>query len=166
MISPELLRRYQFFAGLDYELIKMLASAADEKHVEAEHTFFKEDEVIEYIYLVIEGAVSIVIPVPSRSTKHSVSEQLMGEMSLEDVTISTVGTGDVFGWSGLVKPHIATAGAKALTPVRVVAFDCKTLREMFEEEPEFGYAIIQKAAQVIGSRLRDLRIESLSALMS
>ncbi|MEJ2263225.1 MAG: hypothetical protein P8X95_07250, partial [Anaerolineales bacterium] len=70
--------------------------------------------------------------------------------------------GDLFGWSGLVSPHKATASAKALDACLVLSFDCKELFKVFEEDCRFGYLMIQKAAQVIGERLRDIRIESLA----
>ncbi|MGD2157974.1 MAG: hypothetical protein PVG32_13955, partial [Anaerolineales bacterium] len=62
-----------------------------------------------------------------------------------------------------VPPHKATASAKAQTDCRVITFDCDKLLDVFVEDCEFGYTMAQKAAQVIGQRLRDIRIESLSA---
>ena len=79
------------------------------------------------------------------------------------MVVSTVGTGDIFGWSGLVPPYKATAGTKALTPCRVIAVGSKELRAVFEQDYKFGYVMTQKAAQVIRDRLRDLRIESLAS---
>jgi CRP-like cAMP-binding protein len=74
----------------------------------------------------------------------------------------TVSPGDVFGWTGLVPPFIATAGAKTLTPCRIIAFDTKELMEKFEDDCRFGYVMTQKAAQVMRDRLHDMRIESLA----
>jgi hypothetical protein len=38
MVSPELIRRYPFFAGLDYDQLVKLAKVAQEYKVEAGHT--------------------------------------------------------------------------------------------------------------------------------
>ena len=147
MVSPELLRRYPFFAGLDMDQITILAKAAEEMRVEEGHYFFHEGDELDHFYLMVEGAVAIVIELPEQD---------------KEVVISTIGPGEVFAWSGLVPPHQATASGKAMTSCRVVAFDCRELREEFEKDCRFGYLMMQKAAQVIRQRLRDTRIQSLA----
>jgi CRP-like cAMP-binding protein len=166
MISPELLRRYPFFAGLSHEHLVALANAAEEISVEAGHTFFQEEDKLDCFYLLVKGSVSIGIPVPDQAAKQNVSGQLLGEIKTKDVSISTVGTGDLFAWSALIPPYTATASGTALTDCQVVAFDAGKLLKLFEEQPDFGYLMSVKAGQLIRERLRDLRIESLSTYMS
>lgn len=162
MVSPELLRHYPFFAGLDHENLLTLAKVADEVPVEACHYFFQEGDELNTLYLIIEGAVAIVVKVPDRDFKQPVADQLTGNFKTKDITVSTVGTGDVFAWSALIPPNESTASAKAITSCRVIAFDCEELRSKFNEDFRFGYVIAQKTAQVIRERLRDMRIESLA----
>jgi CRP/FNR family cyclic AMP-dependent transcriptional regulator len=162
MISPEIIRRYPFFAGLDNDQIVSLAKLAKEKQIEAGSYIFREDDQLGEFFLLLEGAVEIVIEVPDRDAEQPVSEQLAGKIKTKDVTVSTVGNGEVFGWPGLIPPHEANASAKALTDCRVVAFDCEDLLESFEENPRFGYKLTLRAAQVMRERLRDMRIESLA----
>jgi len=162
MISPEYIRRYPFFAGLSTDQINTLAQVAEEQIVETEHFFFHEDVKLSHFYLAVEGAVAIVFELPERDVDHSISDQFMRKLKTKDVVISTVGPGDVFGWSGLIPPFTATAGAKALTPCRVIAFDREEIMAIFEKDVNFGYLMTQKAAQVIRDRLRDFRIESLA----
>ncbi len=164
MVSPELIRRYPFFAGLNYQHIVTLAKVADEQSVETGHYFFHEGDEMGHFYLVVEGAVAVIVEVPDQDVAHEISGQLTGKLKTRDVTVSTVGTGDVFGWSGLIPPYQSTAGAKAIMPCRVLVFDCRELRPIFEEDCRFGYVMTQKAAQVIRERLRDTRIESLADL--
>ena len=162
MVSPELIRRYPFFAGLDYDHIVKLSKVADEESVETGHCFFHEGDELAAFYLVLEGAVAIVLEIPNHSVEQKIAGQLTGELTTKDVTTSTVGTGDIFGWSGLIPPHAATASAKAITPCRVIEFDCEELCKIFEEDCHFGLVMAQKGAQVIRERLRDIRIESLA----
>lgn len=164
MVSIELLRRYPFFAGLIQENMAALARVGDEIAVETDHFFFHEDDEMDCFYLILEGAVAIVFELPAQGVKHTISEQFARNMKTRDVTISTVASGDVFGWSGLVPPHYATAAAKAITPCRIVAFNCKELLPMFEQDCRFGFLMAQKSARVISDRIRDLRIESLASL--
>jgi CRP-like cAMP-binding protein len=164
MVSIELLRRYPFFAGLSQENMAALARVADEISVETNHYFFHEDDDLDCFYLILEGAVAIVFELPAQDVKHTISEQLARNMKTRDVTISTVGSGDVFGWSGLVPPHYATAGAKAITPCHIVSFNCKKLMPLFEQDCQFGFLMVRKSARVIRDRLRDLQIESLASI--
>ena len=165
MISPQLIRRYPFFAGLSHEQIVILANAASELNVEANHYFFHEGDILNNFYLVVEGAVAIVIEVPDQNVKHKVSDQLTGTLQTSDVVISAVGPGEVFGWSAFVPPHHATTSGKATTPCRVVVFDRHELVKVFNEDCEFGYVMMQKVAQITRDRLHDIRIESLAHII-
>ena len=163
MISPELIRRYPFFAGLNHDYVGTLAKLADEASVEPGHCFFGEGDEVNKLYLVLEGAVAIVIAVPDRERKQSLSRQLTGKLITKDITVSTVGSGGVFAWSALIPPHKATASAKALTPCRVLALDCEKLRPIFDEDRNLAYLMTLKAAQIVRERLHDTRIETLAA---
>jgi len=162
MVSPELLRRYRFFAGLSNNNLVSLAKVANDEKYEAGHLFFHEGSKLETFYLVLEGAISINISIPDPSVEQELSGQLTSSLITKDVTVSTVGTGDVFGWSALIPPTFSSAKAKAMTHCHVIAFDCTKLFRLFEQDCEFGYLMIQKAAQIIRDRLRDLQIESLA----
>ena len=162
MISPELIRRYPFFAGLNHDYVGTLAKVADEVSVEAGHCFFREGDELKKLYLVVEGAVGLVIQVPDRDKEQPLSGQLTGKLTTKDITVSTVGTGGVFGWSALIPSHEATAGAKALTPCRAIALDCEELRTVLEQDRNLAFSMTLKAAQIVRGRLRDICIETLA----
>ncbi len=148
MVSPELLRRYPYFGGLSIEQIAVFAKAAKEKEVEKDYFFFKEDDQLDSIYLLLEGEVGIVTEVPRKSLF---------------VQSSSIVSGDVFGWSGLVPPHKATASAKAISACKVIEFDAATLRQKFQDDCSLGFLMMQRTAAIIRERLKDLRIESLAS---
>jgi CRP-like cAMP-binding protein len=164
MISTELIRRYPFFAGFSHDQLGALAKVADEMTVEAGYYFFREGDELNTYYLVIDGTIAIVIGIPDRDVEQSLTGQLKDDLIYKDITASTVGVGDVFGWSALIPPHASTASAKAATFCRVVAFDSKKLRPILEADDYFAYLMTLKAAQIIRSRLRDKRIESLAEI--
>ncbi len=165
MISPELLRRYPFFAGLSVNQLTLLAQAAEEKEVEAGNYLFREGEPLQKMFLTVAGNVDIVMELPAQNVSHKVSEQLLGEMKTDDVVVTTVGPGEIFGWSALLPPHEATASGKTTTDSQVVVFDGPTLMQKFVEDPAFGYVMTQKVASVMRERLKALRIESLAGLI-
>ena len=162
MISPELLRRYPFFAGLHHAEIETLAKVGSDVAFEPEDRFFDEGDELHDFWLVTEGDVAIVMKVPDREHAQGIAGQLTGDLITKDVTVTTVGPGEVFGWSALVPPSDASAGAKAVTPGRALIFDCRSLGAAFEGDWRFGFLMSQKAAQVMRERLRDMRIESLT----
>ena len=162
MVSNELLRRFPFFAGLSHDHLNTLSKISDEVKTESDHYFFHENEKLNCVYLILEGSVGIVFRLPQRNVQHKISEQFARDLRSEDVIISTLGLGDVFGWSGIIPPFEATAGAKSLTPTKVIAIQGDELAKLFEDDCRFGYLMTQKAAQVIRDRLHSLRIETLA----
>jgi CRP-like cAMP-binding protein len=127
--------------------IVFLADAADEIAVEAGHIFFHEEDMLDNCYLLLEGKVAILIELPEKN---------------RDIVTSEVREGDMFGWSGLLPPYVATAATRAEEPCRVIVFDCRAIRNKFEEDHLFAYVMTQRMAQVMRDRLQGMRIESLA----
>ncbi len=164
MISPELIRRYQFFADFNMDQVVLLASAANESQVEAEQYIFNEGEELNQFYIVQDGKVAILIDRPNPDVIQPTSLQLTGKFIETQTVVSTICPGELFGWSALVPPHAATSSAKTLVTSKIIAFDCQELQREFENDRQFACLMMQKMAQVIRDRLRDMRIESLSVL--
>ncbi len=166
MISTELLRRYPFFAGFNREQIDDLARVAKEEAVKAGHQFVYEGKRLTNFYLVLEGRVGIIIMVPDREIEQSLTRQITNNLITQDVTVSTVGEGEVFGWSAIVPPNLSTANVKALTSCRVLVFNYQELRPIIDQDCCFGHLLTMKVAQIIRDRLRDKRVESLAELVN
>jgi hypothetical protein len=77
------------------------------------------------------------------------------------MVISTLGDGEVAGWSWLVPPYRWMFDARATSSVSAVAFDGACLRGKCEQDPVLGYALMQRVAQVMYERLQDARIRLL-----
>lgn len=147
MVSPELLRRYQFFAGLKPDHLTTLAKNADELYVAAGDYLFREGDELDRFYLLTEGEISILIELREKQ---------------QEIITSTIRPVEVFAWTALIPPHQSTAAAKAESDSRVVGFDCEALRAIFAEDHEFAYLLTQRAAQGYRERLRDMRIETMA----
>ena len=162
MISVELLRRYPFFTGFDHDQLRALAMATDEHSVDAEHTFFNEEEMLSNFFLILEGTAALTIKIPDREAEQSNNNHITGDFVTRDVNVGTLGAGELFGWSALIPPHEPTASIKAMTPCRVVSFDTETLQHTMDEDCAFGHAMTLKVAQIIRERLRGRRMELLT----
>ena len=165
MVSPELIRRYQFFADFNADQIVMLAKAANEIEVEAEQNIFTEGEELDQFYIVLDGKVAILIDRPDPDVMQPTSLQLTGDFIKTQTVVSTICPGELFGWSALVPPHAATSSAKTRQTSTIITFDCRELEKDLDKDPQFARLMMQKMAQVIRDRLRDMRIESLSILV-
>jgi CRP-like cAMP-binding protein len=165
MISPELIRRYPFFAGFSDDQIVTLANVGQEIKIAAGEYLFREGDVLDGFYLVSEGEIAILLEIPDREVQQSVAGQLTGELQTKGVVMSTIGPGEVLAWSALVPPRESTASARATKPTHLLLFDCQKLLAMFEEDCRFGYLMMQKMAQVVRQRLQDMRIESLGQMI-
>jgi CRP-like cAMP-binding protein len=166
MVSRHSLNGYPFFAGLDADYKRILAEAANRVSVKPGYYFFREGEEIDNFHLVVDGEIAIYIDVPDRNVEQTLTMQLTRELATEEITVSTVGRGEIFGWSALIPPHKSTAGAKVAKPSHVIEFNCKELRSIFKSDSYFAYLMTLKAAQVIRQRLRDRRVEMLAEVIS
>jgi CRP-like cAMP-binding protein len=108
---------------------------------------------------VLEGQVEITLALLEQGSRAPIYE--LAEKKRE-ITVSTVGVGDVFAWSALVPPYKATSNGKALGACKAVAFDCTELRARFATDTAFGYQMMVKIAQVVRDRLHDMHQESLA----
>jgi CRP-like cAMP-binding protein len=162
MVSNELMRRYPFFSCLTLDQMNQLGAVGEELAVEAGHYFFQEGDRLTNLYMVLEGNIDIAIGIPDRSVKQDISENILGNFTPREVTVSHVRPGQIFAWSALINPHVSTASARTTVRSRVIAFDCDELNGIFQDDCEFGYLMLQKVAGVIRQRLRDMRIQSLA----
>ncbi len=147
MVSPELIRRYPYFSGLSIERINLLAKMAEEIECDADFYFHHEGDDIKKVYIIIDGEVSLLTPMPQQD---------------KEVVINTLSTGDVFGWTSLFPPYTAGAGAKSNEKCRLVELNADQLREKFEQDYQFGYLMMVKVAQMVRERLDSIVIETLA----
>ncbi len=147
MVSPELIRRYPYFSGISIDRINLLANIAEEVESEPGQYFHQEGEDINKVFIIIKGEVSLLTTLPQQG---------------KEVIINTLGVDDVFGWTSLLPPYTAGAGARSITKCKLIQFNASGLRDKFEEDYQFGYLMMIKIAQIIRERLDSIVIETLA----
>jgi len=145
MISPELLRRYTFFAGFSNEEMKDLAMAGHEVPLKAGEVLFTEGKQAHHFYFLADGEM----------------ETLLDTDAGEQIPLSTLPAGEPVGWSALIEPHLYTASARATRPSRVIAFARTDLTRRLDD-PHFSSLLMHKLAVLIGRRLKDTQVQLLS----
>jgi CRP-like cAMP-binding protein len=150
MVSPEVLRRYPFFAGVEHPILKQLAMAGEVLTLRRGEWLFQPGDSAQYLYLVRKGRVEIRAPLGPEAVNH--------------IGVTTLRQGDILGWSCLVEPFVYQMGAGAATKAELVQLNGVALRQLMTEHPEVGYLLMSRVAGVIGSRLTDLRVQFVSLI--
>lgn len=151
MISPETLRRFSLFAGLDPAWFKDIAMVGEEVKLAQGEWLFHEGDDADALYLVLNGSVELKINLDVQSSRQA--------------DISTVSAGEVLGWSALVEPEVYTLGAVAASDVQLVRLDAAGLRKLMEQNCEFGFHLMRQLAKVLGQRLTNLRVQFVSLVV-
>ncbi len=73
------------------------------------------------------------------------------------VLVQTLGPGEVIGWSWLFPPFIWHFQAQATEPTSTVVLDGGHLLVAAEENPEFGYDLMRRIAQMVITRLQAMQ---------
>jgi CRP-like cAMP-binding protein len=138
------LHKIPWFNELTPEHFQKTSELAHLRHAKAGETFFREGDTQDYVYIVLEGRVSLDIFVPHHGK----------------VRFCTAEPYDVFGWSS-VTPGIRqrTAGAVAVLDCTVACLDAEKLRQLAEKDHDFGYLLMRRLANVVASRLMVTRLQ-------
>jgi len=131
-----------FFKGLPPELLEMLAREAMPVEFKTGELIFKEGAVANRSYLILSGKVVLE---SSTDSEH------------EPVTIETINSGDLLGWSWLFPPYYWVFDARAATPVKAIFFYGTRLREQCEINHELGYELMKRVSLVVIERLQATR---------
>jgi CRP/FNR family transcriptional regulator, cyclic AMP receptor protein len=144
MISPEILRRYPYFAGIDESSLRQLAMIAEEKRqIPAGTSLFAEGEHVKHLGIILSGEVNI--------------QYLLGNGEMR--TVDTLVGGDLLGFSALIEPYKYTGFATATQATDLALIDASKLRELFRQDPRLGYQLTLEVAKMLAHRLEGARAQ-------
>jgi CRP-like cAMP-binding protein len=132
---------HPFVRGMSADLLKTLAACAMPAAFEADQLIFREGEIANRFYLLIEGHVQLEAEADDRP----------------GVSVDQIGAGDVLGWSWLLPPYTWNFTARTIEPVKAVFFYGTWLRERTETDPVLGYELMKRTAIVLMRRLQATR---------
>ncbi|MBZ6141300.1 cyclic nucleotide-binding domain-containing protein [Streptomyces olivaceus] len=89
-----------------------------------------------------------------RSGAVSLTQQVT---AVQQVTVASLGVGDLLGWSWLFPPYEWDFGAEAFSPVRAYEFDASTVLTLCEEDPQLGIVLVRSVAEILAHRLENTR---------
>ena len=152
MVSTELLRRYSLFAGQNNYMLEEIAMLSNEITKDKGDWLFHEDEDATKLYLVLEGAVALTLYVYLNGSGQHLSSS------------HSIGKGEIIGWSSIVPPHQYKVGAMAVKKSNLLEIDALPLRQLLDDNPEYGYHFLRQIAEVISERYMLINIQILSLM--
>jgi CRP-like cAMP-binding protein len=140
------LQKIPWFQELKPEHVKRLASITEIRAVKAGEVLFREGDIEDFVYVVLDGRIALDMRVPHRGR----------------VRFYTADRWDIFGWSGAT-PEVRqrTAGASAVMESRVARLNATEMRRLCDEDHDLGYQVMKRLVKVVAGRLLVTRIQLL-----
>jgi CRP-like cAMP-binding protein len=138
---------HPFLIGMSEHHIRLLIDCAMKSRFEPGEIIFREGETANRFYLIEQGEVAL--------------DSRVGEG--EPVTIETVRSGDLLGWSWLFPPYVWHFSARAIQPTSALFFYGTILREYCERDHALGYELFKRMSEVMTRRLQAARARLLKA---
>jgi CRP-like cAMP-binding protein len=138
----ELLAEHRLFAGLDDDVLDLIAGCAVNVHVGRDEVLFRTGDPADRCYLIRRGRVAL---------------ELIGTGG-DRLTVDTVDPGEVAGLSWLVPPYRWYLDARAVEPTSAVALDAACLRAKCDADARLGYLLLQRLASAMYERMQAARV--------
>jgi len=132
---------HPFLEGLSPDHLTTLTEFAMPTGFAADEVIFREGEIANRFYLILEGHVVLETRTPDGSP----------------VKADSITTGEVLGWSWLFPPYIWHFTARASSSVKAMFFYGTWLREFCATDPVFGFELMRRTAAVVIRRLQATR---------
>lgn len=141
----ELLAGHPMFAGLPTGDLALIARCGQNVRLPWGAALFEEGGRADTFYVIRRGKIALETHAPGSPT----------------IVISTLGDGDVVGWSWLFPPYRWQFDGRVVEDTSAVALDGACLRERCDADPELGYRLMQRFARLAGERLQATRLQLL-----
>ena len=143
MISPEILRRYPYFAAAQEEGLRVLAMICDEVVVPAGTVMYREGDKADKLFILVDGEVDIQYTLGS------------GELR----TVDTIVPGELLMWSALVEPYKSTALVVTRQNSKLIAVDSEKLRAYCAKDHKIANDVLLHLTKMLATRLEGARIQ-------
>jgi CRP-like cAMP-binding protein len=144
--AQRVLENSPFFEEFAPRDVAQLATFAKFLSFEAGQEIFAEDELAEWFYVLVSGAVDLSFGGPRAADAKVTLVQTVSH------------SGYPLGWSSMVEPYAYRATATARERSRLLALARGALEDYAGQHPEFGVALMRAIIGLIGDRVRAIRL--------
>jgi len=138
------LQKHPFVGEFQPQHIEKLSALAKEVQFERDNVIFHEGDECHDFYLIVQGRVALEIEAPEHTFR-----------------VQTLHEGDELGWSAILMGRGKHFQARALQPVKALAFDGAALLDACRADPAFGFALMYRMLGVVSERLQATRLQLL-----
>ncbi|MBC8505573.1 MAG: cyclic nucleotide-binding domain-containing protein [Anaerolineales bacterium] len=150
MDHKKVIRETHLFEFVSDDILTSMAKVAKEVDFSRGDLIFDEAEEAEYLYILLNGKISMGVSLTSQPT---------------NVTVSVVNAPNtIFGWSSIVTPYRFTAFAQCDEDTKVLAIPGEKILDILQQDPPTAYTVMKRLTELISSRLRDSRTVMLRTL--
>ncbi len=150
MIDPALFTRFPLFQDISPVILEKIAAISHEHVLAKGEAVFREGQTAQKLHFLLKGSVALKVSIMSKP---------------DSVTVSFVAKAyECFGWSGLVRPHHYTASAYCDEETSILEMDGEELVKILSANPEAGYKVMSRIAELVSDRLRNSRQALLKTL--
>lgn len=139
----DLIRAHPFLEGLESNYLRHMVGCAQNATFNKDAYLIREGEDAGQFFLIRKGTVALESFAPNRGP----------------MIFRTVEESDFLGVSWLTPPYRWQFDARAVEPVRAVAFDAKCLRDKCDADPAMGYALMKRFVPALMQRLQASRLQ-------
>ncbi len=139
-----MLRHHPFVAEFDPVHVERLATLAKEIRLDRDQILFREGDENSEFYLIVTGLVAVEIAAPGHTFR-----------------VQTLFAGDELGWSALLPGRGKSFQVRTLERVDALAFDGPELLAACNDDPLFGFILMQRLLAVVANRLQATRLQLL-----
>jgi CRP-like cAMP-binding protein len=137
---------HPLFQGMKAAHLAVVATGARTVEFAAGEFLFREGEPANCCYLIEQGKVALEAHEPANGT----------------TLVQTLGAGEVLGWSWMFAPFVWHFQARAVEPVSAIVLNGAHLLIAAERDPQLGYELMKRFAQILIHRLQATRRQLLA----
>jgi CRP-like cAMP-binding protein len=132
-----------FLARFSPRVQQKLLALAETFQFKAGQDIIGEGDSSLYLYIVKSGRVVVEMDVPTKGRR----------------MLRTGGVGDMFSWSALVEPRLATSAVRAMEDTEALGIKGGALMDACREDFELGFELYRAITDVIASRFIATRLQ-------
>ena len=147
MVTLDFLENVEVFQELNDNQLTEIQKCCQIVEFSRGDKIFGTGEEPQYLWVVMEGQVALQWEMPGRS-------------ALPEPTISRLSEAMTFGWSSLVPPYKYRLSAYCDTRAcKVIKIERDALVDLFDQDAEIGYKVMNRLLSVVASRFLNLQEE-------
>ncbi|MDP2916516.1 MAG: cyclic nucleotide-binding domain-containing protein [Dehalococcoidia bacterium] len=152
-VTRDVLKKVSLFRGLSEEELDQIAKLCSFRGYEGGALCQFEGQMADQIHFIHKGKVGVEFHIPNIA------------YGCKDIVLDTLGIGDIFGWSALLK-GTPWATLRTIEPTEVIHISAPDLLGLCNSNNHIGYVVMKNLATIITSRLRRNRVATLNAIVA